>query len=41
MSKGNVNQNQVDINLEGFHPGIYIVKTFTSVGVEINKIEKL
>ncbi len=41
LSKEKVNQNRIDINMEGFHPGVYIVKTFTSAGVGISKIEKL
>jgi len=41
LSKEKINQNKIEINLGNYPAGLYLVKTFTTTGVEINKIEKL
>lgn len=41
ISKEKINQNKIEINLGNYPAGLYLVKTFTTTGVEINKVEKL
>ncbi|MCO6462114.1 MAG: T9SS type A sorting domain-containing protein [Saprospiraceae bacterium] len=40
-SKEKINQNKIEINLEKYPAGVYLVKTFTLLGVEVKKVEKL
>ncbi|MBK8354814.1 MAG: T9SS type A sorting domain-containing protein [Saprospiraceae bacterium] len=41
ISLDKINQNKVGINLGNYPSGLYLVKTFTTTGVEVSKVEKL
>jgi len=41
ISQDKLNQNKVALNLGKYPAGLYLVKTFTTTGVEVSKVEKL